>query len=86
MLRRQTGVQEQVVAIRSFGADEKNTAICFFLQNFNNHLIPEVLMLLLASLFVLILLDVYPQTNCKPSVKYLLSGHGTSKYCPVCFD
>jgi hypothetical protein len=25
MLRRQTGVQEQVVAIRSFGADEKKT-------------------------------------------------------------
>jgi hypothetical protein len=50
----------------------------------HNHLISEVLMLLLASPFVLILFYVYPQTNCKPFVKYLLPGYG--KYCPVCLD
>jgi hypothetical protein len=57
MLRRQTGVQEHVVAIRSFGADEKKHCQMLLsakLQYFmHNHLIPEVLMLLLASLFVL---------------------------------
>jgi len=52
----------------------------------HNHLIQEVLMLLLASLFVLMLLGVYLQTNCKPFVKYFLPGHGAFKYCPVCFD
>ena len=83
--------KNRLVPLEVLAQMKKNTAKYFFLQNFN------ILCIIISSRSShvafgfslcsnIILLDVYPQTNCKPSVKYLLSGHGTSKYCPICFD